>query len=239
MGFFRISRFVLVAWIVLAWSEAQAAKFSMVTGIPGRSDMQFGAPMVLMEGVIINGDTHRFAEFLKTADFKNASGIVVALNSPGGDVEEAIALAAMLRDIFASVYAIDPMRCVSACFLLFVDAPTRFGEPGALFIHRPYLPEQRARSLNADNSREINSAMYKQMQDWLRERMVPGSLVDRMLVTASTDAYRLTRGDIDSLGIRAAWYEEWLIARCPDTVQIEQAFLQASTKADRERIRPL
>lgn len=51
--------------------------------------------------------------------------------------------------------------------------------------------------------------------------MIPQQMMDKMFSLPSSSAYWLTQQDVDGLGNRAPWYEEWTLARCPDLVAAE------------------
>ncbi len=68
----------------------------------------------------------------------------------------------------------------------------------------------------------MHNRIYKGLSQWLQDRLVPQTIIDKLLGASSSDAYTLTIDDLDAIGERFAWYEEWLLARCPDYVQAEK-----------------
>lgn len=162
--------------------------------------------------------------------------LVFFLSSPGGDVEEAERLAQTLRKVMAEVHVGEGMICASSCFLLYVNAPIRFGL-GTIAVHRPFLSPERVRGMSAEDAARLHSQIYQSVKRWLQERLVPQVIIDKMLSVPSSAAYKLTSQDVEQLGMRSAWYEEWLLARCPDYLNAESAERKTSeqNQAARER----
>ena len=227
---------------MIGCSHASAVTLSITHGLPGQVVKKDTQAVVLLAGDIESGDAARFEDFLFDHSGENGEitgRVTVLLNSPGGDVEEAMKLAAVLRELMATVVVFQPHRCASACFLLYVDAPIRFADPAALAVHRPFLPRDRVQKLNAAEAAKLHNSIYETTRKWLQDRFVPQTLIDKMLSASSADAYWLTASDVASLGRRAPWYEEWLLARCPDVDRVEEAYLRTKSKQERDQFEPL
>jgi len=182
-------------------------------------------PRLLLSGVIEPGDDDRLQVFV----YHNARNlradpqppIRVYLDSPGGDVEEASEIAATLREMMARVVVGGNMVCASSCFLLFINAPIHVAM-GRIAVHRPYLSPAKEQSLGAADAARVHNSVYRSIRKWLQDRMVPQPIIERLLSAPSTEAYVLTAEDLAAIGDRAAWYEEWLVARCPDYLHAEK-----------------
>jgi hypothetical protein len=127
--------------------------------------------------------------------------------------------------------------CASACFFLYVGAAKRMGWLGrALAIHRPFFPADVTRSLSPAHAEAAHNAAFTKAKHWLQDQLVPQTLIDRLFSLPSTQAYWLNSQDVEQLGMRAPWYEEWLLARCPDFIRAEQRFFAtaAGTRAHDE-----
>ena len=186
-------------------------------------------PSLLMSGEIRRGDASRLRQFLADHAMEYLQSSEVVLDSQGGDMEESIQLAQVLREVLAQVWAFPPHRCASACFFLYVGAAKRmaFSSPRAgLAIHRPFFSTDVTRRMSAAESDAAHNAGFTRARHWLQDQLVPQVLIDRLFSLPSSQAYWLSNSDIETLGRRSAWYEEWLLARCPDFVRVEQQLFQ-------------
>lgn len=185
---------------------------------------------LVMSGPIKSGDASRLRVFLSTKpEWVTKQYAMAILNSPGGDVAEAMLLADVIRMALLSATVMPPARCVSACFFLYVAAASRNvldDGPDGLGIHRPYIAPQQQREISSQQSAGAATVVYAQARTWLVNEMVPQYLIDRMFAHTSQEVYWLTFDDISRLGDRAPWYEEWLLARCPDYVAVSRRFMQ-------------
>ena len=177
---------------------------------------------LLLKGPIRKGDAQRLRQLLGTNIVEFASQPFVILDSPGGDVDEALQLAQILREAMANTILVPPSRCASACFFLYVASPSRMSLPNVIAIHRPFFAAETTRKLSAPDADAAQNAAYARVRRWLQDQLVPQELIDKMFSLPSTQAYFLTKKDIDALGQRSAWYEEWLLARCPKYLDVER-----------------
>ena len=90
----------------------------------------------------------------------------------------------------------------------------------ALAIHRPYFSSDVTRQMSAAQADTAHNAAFAKARRWLQDQFVSQALIDRMFSLPSTRAYWLTVEDVQQLGSRAPWYEEWLLARCPDYLKV-------------------
>lgn len=91
---------------------------------------------LLLFGAIEPGDAQRFAAYLASLD---ELSMPVALNSPGGIVDEALAIGRMLRDHEATTTVLPGMACVSSCpYILAGGIERRVSRRGAVGLHQHY-----------------------------------------------------------------------------------------------------
>lgn len=99
MKFFRCYILLLLS-LNLTFSDADAAQISIVQDT-------FGNTIVAVEGVIERGDLQtiqaKAAEAIHSADGMQSNTLQIHLNTPGGDVMEAIKIGRFLREILAEV----------------------------------------------------------------------------------------------------------------------------------------
>lgn len=130
---------VLLAFTYCA--PAIAADFSWETNEYGNRQLAFRGP-------IEEGDAQRLLGFLAfgngcqnecqldTGEYSRAG--YIALDSPGGNVREAIKIAKYVEESGLGVFVPADATCASACFLIYVSAPMR-ASSGKVIVHRPYF----------------------------------------------------------------------------------------------------
>jgi len=230
---------LILALLTLAFSAAPAQSMTFEYRIWSGDTPDAERKMTLVvSGPIEPGDAARFRKFIANdpqAFLKFSGGVV--LDSPGGSVQDALELAQLFRELLVTVAVFSPARCASSCFLLYVGAPTRWanGFPAspALAIHRPYFSQSTAEKMSPSQADQAHSQLFEKTRTWLQNQLVPQELIDKLISLPSSEAYWLTQNDINQLGSRAPWYEEWILARCPDLVRAYD-YLNASWDTPRE-----
>jgi hypothetical protein len=177
-----------------------------------------------LSGEIKNGDAEKLAETF-TIPFLDRRLI---LDSPGGDVEEALRIASLVKTLHLITIVKDGSTCASSCFFIFLagdqhlaigilapDGPSITSKvSGYIGLHRPYIklnPAKRDGSIEAEKRQHD---IMQIMGTYLRNQDVPQRLIDLMMSRPSNDIYWLTQNDIDQLGEYSPGREELLIARC-------------------------
>lgn len=196
-------------------------------------------PAIRLNGTIVKGDYERIRGLAR--NISNAgSQIIVSLNSPGGDFEEALRIAELLRELNAQTYISGSLardasmpfeKCYSACFLIhasgsirhYVFDNMRFDPGGNLIlekepvlgIHRPYLNPEVNRKLSASESRSRYESIEASARKLLGQVSVPQDIVDTMFRTPSNEILLISRSDFDArIGQSQPYYQEWLKSRC-------------------------
>jgi hypothetical protein len=187
----------------------------------------FGA--ITMRGPISSGDAERLAAvFIEVKPILPNSYLLpglLYLNSPGGDVSEAMRLSALIKALGLTVAVVpDGLgSCASSCFLLYVSGIERSatgmdtirsagakGNLGPIGIHRPYYREHATGPKGAESQENL----MKLMREHLMGLGISHTLIDRMMTHASNDIYWLNAEDIRSIGRYSPGVEEQLISRC-------------------------
>lgn len=98
-------------------------------------------PLLMMQGAIDRGDADRLATYLSTlADVPATIGI----NSPGGDVDEALAVGRLIRDEGLNTMILPGMACLSACpYMLAGGVARQVSLAGAVGLHQHYYDTPR------------------------------------------------------------------------------------------------
>lgn len=93
-----------------------------------------GKPALLMSGAIDSGTANKFMEFLDEVTPREHSLPILLLNSPGGDVVEALAMSAMMDAYPFHTIIPNGASCASACAsIVFIAGTNRTIEPEGRF----------------------------------------------------------------------------------------------------------
>jgi hypothetical protein len=174
--------------------------------------------VLLLNGEIHKGDYQKIKQLVLTCDAMPRS---IFLNSPGGDVEEAIKIGKLVRRGLFQSSIVRNGECNSACFIVWASAVRRFpasdgnGPEGKLGLHRPFFDRDQYSGLNAADAKSAYQELETFVRAYLVEIKVPSDIIETMFKTKSTDAAFITDIDmIEKLGQQAPFFEEWLIAKC-------------------------
>lgn len=184
---------------------------------------------ITMRGEITPGDAERLASLFLAVkpiyanyyQFPNS----LYLDSPGGDVAEAMRIADLVRVLALSIATVPDGRgvCASSCFLIYAAALVRSatgidtlrakggeGNLSPIGIHRPYL---RSRIDGPDGVKRQEQIM-SDLRAYLVKSNVGHVLIDKMMTHASNDIYWLNAEDVRALGRYAPGIQEQLISKC-------------------------
>jgi hypothetical protein len=162
---------------------------------------QFG--YVLMRGEIRPGDYDKLIGFSINNNV-NFLAYNFILESPGGDIAEALAIGRFLKSIYAQV-VVGPQfgRCASACFIILASAVDRASIAGFIGIHRPYVEPERLRALTLAEAEREETNTLLDAEKYLHALKVPSAIVDEMFSKSSTDIHWLSDDELEQLGWRA------------------------------------
>lgn len=155
---------------------------------------------------------------IREGDFRTFLNVVadhglpeqVTLESPGGNVAEAMKFGELFRAAHVSVVV--ESRCASACFLMAVGGTQRlFFEPVGL--HRPRVSGSHFGDLSQGQARELYAELTDAISDYLRRMDVPQRAIDRMMRTPSHEIEWVEPGHL-ALSTDAHSVSEWLTSRC-------------------------
>lgn len=170
---------------------------------------------ILLTGKIVQGDLNKIIKIIQNNDV-----IGVVLDSKGGDLEEAIKIAQVVKELNLAVIVEKDATCGSACFFIFIAGNNRLAagiemkgtniDGGFIAIHRPYLanPNSSKESINKQTN------IMRKVSTYLDNEMIPRKFIDMMMSRSSVDAYWLTTDDLNELGNYPASIEELYIAKC-------------------------
>lgn len=183
-----------------SWLAAAAFGAALFARTDTSEAMQFrrvqldgGGIIVQSVGEIIPGDMDRLREFL--GNLPAADRIFgFALDSPGGNVEEAERFAAFIHAFHATVGVTKGSQCLSACFLVFAAGANKVVASDALIgVHSASDDGQ-----ETPQSMAVTTAMARDVAAF----GVPPAIIGKMVQAALGRMEWLTHQDLASMGVR-------------------------------------
>lgn len=154
-------------------------------------------PTVTVTGSIETGDAERFDEFLRT---QVTMPELVYLNSPGGSVQEALAIGRTLRGLGAETRMTEADVCLSACPYILAGGALRIVEDGAMVgVHQHYFGENVA--LPAFLAVEDIQRGQGEVMAYLDEMGIDPLLMQPALMTPPSEIYLLTAEELERYGL--------------------------------------
>lgn len=153
----------------------------------GMSISQTAQGGVLIDGPIERGDYEKFLKFI-TSDLDNTLAYQnkVYLNSPGGDVVEAIRISNLLKTSYSATFVAENGNCYSSCFLIWAGGVIRSLGDEKIGIHRITLTQDEISVLTAEKTL---LPIAKAVEEYLLSVGIPRGIVDRMNETSSSDIF--------------------------------------------------
>lgn len=145
---------------------------------------------ILLRGEIVPGDYEQLLDVIRRDQdrFFKSTGFILA--SPGGDIQEALRIARLVKETYSSAYVGEAAGpCVSACFFIFSAAVRREAGTHTLGIHRPYIHPRRMISMSVLEAETFQRAVLQRSRSYLESQDVPTNLIDKMFQRASTEVY--------------------------------------------------
>lgn len=238
-GRVAVSAILFAVLSITCVAHANAATFSVTCNSKVEQARQ--GCIIKLTGKIEVGDSTRLRALFREPTPAGFHYNTLLLDSPGGDVAEALRIASVVREAMLetttmrSVGDIDTRAlrsgdklprmhwpCVSACFLVWVAGAERTSlstvdpehGPVGIGLHRPYFAPA-AYNNPASQVAEMQQQAAAAMREYLRREQIPESFIEKMLDRSSREIYWLHEsGDEWALNGRAAWFEEMMIARC-------------------------
>jgi hypothetical protein len=187
---------------------------------------------IVLRGEIAPGDYEHLLRFIAADQerYWRSNGFILASN--GGDVQEAIKIARLIKGLYAQVFVGEASgRCISACFLIFVAGTHRSAVGGIVGIHRPYVDPRRLTTLSLRETEEYQNRVLREARGYLQDLHVPTDIIDAMFQRSSDEVLWLTRNQLDEIGLRPPWYEQFLIAKCGLDKSVERRYFETNDQA--------
>ncbi|HKM27787.1 MAG TPA: hypothetical protein VJY57_10155 [Thiopseudomonas sp.] len=162
-----------------------------------------------MEGPINSGDASRFASAYLAWD---EPPMIFHIDSPGGDVREAMFIGDFIRQSQTPVWS--GRICNSACVLVLVSGVERMAQ-GTVGLHRPRYSEEYYSKLSSSDAAKAYSQATEAITEYMVSMGVHQAVIDRMFQADSGSLDILSAKEASALfGFRVPFYEEWIAAKC-------------------------
>lgn len=181
-----------------------------------------------MSGEIVVGDYMKLYGFIKNnKPSETFFGLdQLELDSPGGNVEEAMEMAILLKKIYPSIYVNN--TCASSCLLLWLSGASRHVEDnGKIGVHRPTFSKDFYKNQSLKETQVSYEKASTEFKAFVLEQGLPLSIYEKLMATSSQIILWLTKEDIELIGNSPAYIDEKLHKMCDEA-------LSQSIKTDSE-----
>jgi len=185
---------------VLIGPTALAGVTVVNDGSDGRS------AVIRIQSAITKGDLPRFeaalarVERTAKARINGIPFITVELNSPGGDVVEAVGIGREIHRHAAMTMVHPAQECVSACVFILMAGAVHTPMGAAIGVHKPLLVAWH--NMNYAEARAKYDGLMQYLRVYFRELGVSDEAYDIMMRTNSYDMRYFTWWEMDRLGLR-------------------------------------
>lgn len=224
---------MIVVAILCLWTQrVRAAEFVY---IPSSPQIPTDRNQLVLIGEIVPGDYDRFVSAIRShgTDF-----LALHLRSGGGNVQEAIRIGRLVRQLLIFTYAAPPQElqgmtpesinkcsydarfvrhpvpciCASACTLIFLSGVFRVG--WEMYVHSIAYDKKYYGSLPPQEAAIKYRQGMEEVKSYLAEIGVDNKWYDRMLGTSSAQLDKVTLNQAPELFGWEPAMREWLLAKC-------------------------
>jgi hypothetical protein len=171
-----------------------------------------GSAKILIHSAIHKGDLAAFEAALDRVshtaktEINDTPFVTVELNSPGGDVVEAVGIGRAVYEHSAMTLVRPGQECVSACVFILMAGAVHTPTGAAIGVHRPMLVSWR--NMSSSEAHAKYDGLMRYLHDYFLELGVSETAYDIMMRTDSNDMRYFTWWELDELGLRGegpAW----------------------------------
>jgi hypothetical protein len=197
----RMTRILFTVMAACFLAHAASASVTVVNdGADGRS------AVIRIQWAITKGDLPKFQAALAVvgrtakARINGIPFVTVELNSPGGDVVEAMGIGREIYRHSAMTIVRPAQECVSACVFILMAGAVHTPIGAAIGVHKPMLVSWR--NMSYAEARAKYDGLMRYLRDYFRELGVSDDAYDIMMRTSSSDMHYFTWWEMDQLGLR-------------------------------------
>jgi hypothetical protein len=219
----RVGSGLALSFIMLISSIASAAT---VTPLPAKN----GKVVLLLSGEITQGDSDALKENIRKANSGNLIVSLIRLDSPGGNILEAVRLADIIRFGKISTSVVGTSKCASACFIIFASGSERFAN---------YTASIGVHGASDENGQETDGsgAATVSMARVAKELGVPAGIIGKMVVTPPEQMVWLSSDELRSMGVTMTGKPSQLPAAPPVASQLPSE-LKPSSRSTASESKP-
>lgn len=218
-------KFVIAIILLTSASWVYGADIKRTDSIP--SHINPDGAFVYLNGPIEEGDFDRLMDLVLLHRF-HVNGLYI--NTPGGDVVEAMRIGRFARDYLLPVTVVQ--ECLSACFLVLAGAVTRgtfFDLDQPIGLHRPYYDRKYFSGLTSQQAEEKYRKLDQDVRGYLDMMDIPRDLADDIFRTSSDQLlYINSKTLIQRIGEHSPSYYEWTTAKCGTMTKEEKRDVRAA-----------
>lgn len=204
----RFAIYVLLSIFLLPLGDGDAvsATIAVKPGVSGRS-----IPLIQISGELKTGDSTKFQDALAhtgedwmlTVGDGGTKLIQVELDSPGGNLAEAMKIGQLIRENAAFVRVGKDQVCASACVFILIAGVQRTIIPSAkIIIHRPHFEYSEFAELSVLEARKTYERAVLQAKQYFAEMGGDDRLFRLLMQTPSDGLRMLSAREITDFGIR-------------------------------------
>ena len=198
---------VIATLVLLSGTLARGADFSVVRG-----GKEYGGLGIAIRGEINRGDFDRFKQFLLEDEALKGYANQVWLNSPGGDVVEAMRFADLFDRSSVTAQVGPYSKCYSACVFMFAGAASRTIFPlGELGVHRLVLKSD---EIAYAREKDVVIQASEDAYAYLIRQGIPQDIVTKMRETPASEIFVIDFFDVRRRRLDNPAYLDIVEKRC-------------------------
>jgi ATP-dependent protease ClpP protease subunit len=193
----------------LIWASISSAQAGVTVRANGSCGPNCSLYEIRIAGIIDHRTREAFLEAVDDPRMKRGPR-TVSLNSPGGSIQDAIAIGEAIRAGNFTTFVSQRDECSSACVLILAAGVKRIATFGKVGLHRPRFDEAFFANLTATEARTKYEEMADGVRQYLARMGMANGLYVEMLRIASDKSKYLSYEKIREYGLEgedAAWAE--------------------------------
>lgn len=157
-------------------------------------DFKDGKVRLDLNGEIQGGDLQSVKDAIQAANAKGKMVVTIRLDSDGGNLLEAVRIAAVIREGKIATAALSRSTCASACFVIFAAGNEKYAHYTAqIGVHG--ASDQHGEETTRAQAATVTMARV------VRELGVPAEIIGKMVVTPPSEMVWLAPDDLKSMGV--------------------------------------
>lgn len=233
----RLRKLLILIYLLALSAIVHAATFQLEDFVLGQG-VETAMPALRISGPIKVGDAAKLRQLIYSERNSMRHRIYLLLDSPGGNLSEAIAMAKLIRFIGFNTIVDEHSSCTSACFVLYAAGYLRMGqqplirssaEVTMIGVHRALLPVAEMRALSFEEAREVVKEAGELSTKALFDLDVPGDIIRLVQGTPAAGMRYLTVEQLNTF-FDSPWLIDLAHAKCGLPIPAASASQQVATQ---------